>query len=332
MATIQDVARRAGVGVGTVSRVINQSSLVSEATRTRVQQVIDELGYRPSSLARALSLGRSTTLGVVVPFFTRASVVARLQGVADVIDRSDYDLVLYDVHTPEQRDRRFEFIRRADRAGVLVMSLAPSDDAVKALAAASVPVVFLDRRVDGLPHVFTDDVEGGRLATRHLIELGHTRIAFVGDRFDDTFGFTSSIDRLDGYRLAMADAGLAVPAGYVQMADHGRDEAHRQTRELLSLPEPPSAVVAASDLQAFGVLEAARDAGVDVPGQLSVIGYDDVPMAPYLGLTTVHQQLYESGSLAASMLIDLLAGTSLEEESVEVPTEIVIRRSTAPPA
>jgi LacI family transcriptional regulator len=332
VATIQDVARRAGVGVGTVSRVINESSLVSEATRTRVQAVIDELGYRPSSLARALSLGRSTTLAVIVPFFTRASAVARLSGVADAIDGSDYDLVLYDVHTPEQRDRRFELARRADRAGVIVVSIAPSDDAVKALAAASVPVVFLDRRVDGLPHVFTDDVEGGRTATRHLIEIGHTRVAFVGDRFDDAFGFTSSVDRLAGYRLAMADAGLAIPEGYEQVADHGRDEAHRQTRELLSLPEPPTAVVAASDLQAFGVMEAARDAGVDVPGQLSVIGYDDVPMAPYLGLTTVHQQLYESGSLAASMLIDILSGVTPDESSVEVPTELVIRRSTAPPA
>lgn len=331
MATIQDVARRAGVGVGTVSRVINESPLVSEATRTRVQQVIDEIGYRPSSLARALSLGRSTTLAVIVPFFTRSSVVARLRGVADVLDGSGYDLVLYDVHTPEQRDRRFDLAARADRAGVLIMSLAPSHDAVRALAAASVPVVFVDRRVEGLPHVFTDDVAGGRKATDHLIGLGHTRVAFVGDRFDESFGFTSSVDRLAGYRLAMAEAGLPVPAGYEQVADHGREEAHRQTRELLSLPERPTAIVAASDLQAFGVLEAARDAGVDVPGELSVIGYDDVPMAPYLGLTTVQQQLYETGAEAAALLIRLLADETLEEDSVELPTEIVIRRSTAPP-
>ena len=331
MATIQDVARRAGVGVGTVSRVLNGSALVSDATRLRVQAVINEIGYRPSSLARALSLGRSTTLAVIVPFFTRASVVARLRGVADVVDASDYDLVLYDVHTPEQRDRRFELASRADRAGVLIMSLAPSDEAVESLVAASVPIVFADRRVEGIPHVYTDDVAGGELATKHLIGLGHRRIAFIGDRYDDSFGFTSSIDRAEGFRRAMRDAGLTPHPEYEVFGEHGRNMAHGFTSRLLALPDPPTAILAASDWQAFGVLEAARDAGVDVPGDLSVVGYDDVDVARYLGLTTVKQPLYESGAEAATMLIARLSGEALECESHQLATELVIRRTTAPP-
>ncbi|MDX1690079.1 MAG: LacI family DNA-binding transcriptional regulator [Acidimicrobiia bacterium] len=325
------MARRAGVGVGTVSRVLNGSPLVSDATRERVQRVIDEIGYRPSSLARALSLGRSTTIAAIVPFFTRASVVQRLRGVADVIGESDYDLVLYDVHTPEQRDRRFELATRTDRAGVLIISLAPSDDVVKALAEAAVPVVFVDRRVEGLSSVWTDDEAGGAAATRHLIELGHERIAFVGDRTDDPFGFTSSRDRFTGHRRAMASAGLPLVEEYEVAGEHGRHMAHRFTSQLLELDEPPTAVFAASDWQAFGVLEAAHDAGVSVPGELSVVGYDDVDVARHLGLTTVRQPLYETGSRAAEMLVSALDGTAGEATSVELPTELVVRRTTAPP-
>ena len=330
--TIQDVARTADVGVGTVSRVLNNSPLVSEATRARVQQVIDDFGYRPSPLARALSLGYSTTVAAVIPYFTRPSVVLRLRGLADVIGPSDFDLVLYDVETPEQRDRRFTMMTRPARsAGMIMASLAVDDQVAAGLRESGAPAVFIDRRVEGLRCVWIDDVAGGESATRYLLGLGHERIAFVGDVHDEWFGFTSSYDRLDGYRQALAAAGLPDRPEYVRLAPHGREEAHRLTGELLSLPDPPTAVFAASDLQAFGVLEAARTGGLTVPGGLSVIGFDDIEVSPYLGLTTVRQPLYESGVRGAELLLGALAGDDPGETSVQLPLEIVERWTTGPP-
>ncbi len=333
MPTIQDVARQAGVGVGTVSRVINGSALVSESTRARVQVVIDELGYRPSTIARALSLGRSTTVAVIVPFFTQPSAVERLRGLADVINESDFDLVLFDVETPDQRDRRYEMAAHTDRAaGLVVVSLAVQPDVADRLGEAQVPVVFLDRRVVGIPHVFVDDVAGGEAATRHLIRLGHRRIAFVGDDNSVGFDFSSSVDRCAGYRLALARAGIPEREAFIRLGPASRREAHRLTGELLDLPGPPTAVFAASDLQAFGVIEAARDRGLSVPEDLSVMGFDDIDVSPYLGLSTVRQPLYQSGRRAAEMLLCLLSGDEEVPASVELPLEVVERRSTAPPA
>ena len=326
------MAREAGVGVGTVSRVLNNSPLVSAATRGRVQQVIDDLGYRPNPLARALSLGRSTTVAVVTPYFTRPSVVLRLQGLADVLAPSDYDLVLYDVETPQERDRRFEMMRRSTHsAGTIVASLGVDDAVAAGMRESGVPAVFIDRKVEGLPCVWIDDAAGGTLATRYLLGLGHERIAFVGDVHDEWFGFTSSYDRLEGYRRTLAGAGIADRPEYVRLAPHGREEAHRLTGELLALDQPPTAVFAASDLQAFGVMEAARAAGLTVPGGLSVVGFDDIEMSPYLGLTTVRQPLYESGVRAAELLLGALAGDEMAEPSVELPTEIVERSTTGAP-
>jgi DNA-binding LacI/PurR family transcriptional regulator len=332
LTTIQDVARQAGVGVGTVSRVINNSPLVSEATRARVQQVIDELGYRPSSLARALSLGRTTSVAAIVPFFTQPSTVERLRGLADVIKESDFDLVLFDVESADQRDERFEMASRTDRAaGLVIMSLAIDEGVVDRLSHARVPVVFLDRKVEGIPDVYIDDIAGGAMATRHLIDLGHRRIAFVGDDNTSGFDFTSSRDRLAGYRRALADAGIAGRDEYLRLGPPSRAAAHRLTDDLLELAEPPTAIFAASDLQAFGVIEGARERGLRVPGDLSVMGFDDIDVSPYLGLTTIRQPLYESGSRAAEMLLSLLSGDLEVPDSLELPIELVVRRSTGPP-
>ena len=327
------MAKAAGVGVGTVSRVLNDSPLVSDATRERVREVIQELGYRPSRVARALSLGRASTMAVIAPFFTRPSAVLRLRGLTEAINQSDYDLVLYAVETPAQRDDRLATASGSDRfAGVVVMSLAVDDPTLERLKLLEAPVVFIDRKVNGLSHVFVDDAEGGRIATRHLIELGHERIAFIGDEFDESFGFTSSADRGTGYCKALQNAGREVRPEYFRLAEHGREAANGITAELLALPEPPTAIFAASDLQAFGVLEAARSAGLRVPDDLSVIGFDDIEVSPYLGLTTVAQPLYNSGRKGAEILMGAISGDDHNgPPSVEMPLQLVVRKTTAPP-
>ncbi|HEY8527502.1 MAG TPA: LacI family DNA-binding transcriptional regulator [Acidimicrobiales bacterium] len=336
MVTIADVAAYAGVGAGTVSRVLNNSPRVSAETRARVLAAIEVLDYRPNPMARGLSRGRCQTLGAVVPFFTHASAVERLRGVMAGLDGSRYDLVLFNVESPVHRDEHLASLTRRDRAdGLLIVSLPPPAADLDRLAAAGVPVVLLDARGHGVPAVVTDDVEGGRIATRHLLELGHERIAFIGDDPANPFGFTSSAERERGYRESLAEAGLAERPGDVAHGPHVREVARELAGQLLDRGGEdgrPTAVFAASDTQALGVLEAARARGIRVPEDLSVVGFDDIEVSSYAGLTTVRQPLRESGRKAIGLLLEAL--TSEEPPPPEVHQlglELVVRSTTAPP-
>ena len=329
--TIADVAERAGVGVSTVSRVLNDGQ-VSGRARERVMAAMSDLAYRPRASARALASGSTGMVGLVIPFFTHPSAIERVRGVMAAMEETPFDLIVCDVGDPGQRDAylgRRAPVNRSD--GLLIVSLAPDDDEVDALLATGAPVVLVDAQHPRLPRVVIDDVHGGALATRHLLELGHERIAFVGDTSDPGFGFVSSRLRCEGYRGALAAAGVPVRDELQRTGPHGREVAHRLTDELLALPEPPTAIFAASDTQALGVLEAARTAGVDVPGDLSIVGFDDLEVAPYIGLTTVAQPLYESGRRGLERLLALIAGEDGGPLEEQLELRLELRRTTAPP-
>ena len=329
MTTIARVAEKAGVGVATVSRVINGSSAVSEATRRRVLDVVAELGYEPNATARALSTGRTRTVGVIAPFFTRPSVIERLRGVAPVLAAAGYQLILFDVETPEQRNAAFRSpIGRVD--GLLSFSLAPSRADLARLRAAEVPVVLVDHAHERLPSVVVDDVEGGRLATAHLVELGHQRIAFAGDTVDEVHGASASTRRCVGYQRALVDAGIAPSPELVKLRPHGQD-APVVVDDLLGLDDPPTAIFAASDQQALAVIDRLRARGARVPEDVSVVGFDDVELARYAGLTTVAQPLEISGTRGAELLLSALDGAQAPEPSQHLPLKLVVRGTTAPP-
>jgi DNA-binding LacI/PurR family transcriptional regulator len=320
MTTIAEVARRAGVGVATVSRVLNRSPRVSKPTRERVLEVIDELGYAPNAAARALSTGRTCTIGVVAPFFTQPSVVERLRGVSRAIAAAGYQLVLFDVEGP---DRFVDLAVGGRLDGLLCVSLRPSDEELERFAAAAVPVALIDAQHPGLPGVYIDDVDGGRLAAEHLLGLGHRRIAYIGDEETNPYGFTSSARRRIGAESAILAAGDQM---IVRRGQHSREHARIIAAELLASAEPPTAIFAGSDLQALGVLEAAEAAGLAVPGDLSVVGFDDIEVARYAGLTTVAQPLEESGTLGARLLLRTLDGKGGAVEKLEL--RLVVRRTS----
>jgi DNA-binding LacI/PurR family transcriptional regulator len=333
-ATIADVAAASGVGVGTVSRVINGAPNVREATRTSVLKVIDQLGYRPSHLAASLSRGTARTMAIVVPHLTRPSVVMRLAGALAVLDEQGYDTVVCNVDTPQQRDHHLAALTRRHRAdGVMVVSLRLSRQQLESFRRAGVPLVTVGVLAPGVPQTITDDVMGGRLATEHLLSLGHRRIGFVGDtahRMSATsLGFSSSQHRLSGYRRALAAAGTGYDPGLVRRGPFGPANAEALAAELLALPDRPSAIFAASDTQAMGVLTAADRCGIAVPGQLSVIGFDDIESAALLGLSTVRQPLENSGAEGARRLCALLRGERVRPLRQQLALEVVHRASTA---
>jgi LacI family transcriptional regulator len=335
-ATIRDVAKQAGVGLGTVSRVINDSPQVSQATRERVMSAIATLNFVPNPTARRLSLGKTLTIAAIVPWFTRPAEVERLRGVEHTLAESEYDLVLYNVETPEKRNTYFRDVPRSERAdGVLIVSLSPRDDDVERLAHSTLPIVLVDANhhsLRSLNRVITDDVAGGRAATQYLINLGHTRIGYISDPIDTPFNFTSSRDRLKGYRQALQAAGIPWRADFHGQGEHGRYEARRLACEMLQQPDRPTAIFAASDTQALGVLEAAQDLNLRVPEDLSVIGYDDIEISEYIGLTTIHQMLYESGKRGVELLLEVLINSAMNPQCDVLPTRLIVRKTTAAPA
>jgi DNA-binding LacI/PurR family transcriptional regulator len=325
--TIRDVARHAGVSSATVSRVLNDLPLVTGPTRERVLEAIDELDYRPSTAARGLTSGRWRAVGVVAPFFTSASAVERLGGVAERLAESQYSLVMHDVETLEQRAEALTAFARPDRIdGLLVISLPLADDEHAALEHDEFPIVLLDVSDASHPDLAIDDVHGGRLATEHLLAAGHARIGFVGDAPASPFGFTSSEDRRRGYLRALREAGIEPLMELQQRGPHGRVEAQRLADRLLDLVDPPTAIFAASDMQAVGVMEAVRSRGLRMPDDVAVIGFDDVELAEIVGLTTVRQPLRESGRRGAELLLARLESREPDRRPL-TPLAVVERRT-----
>ncbi|MEI7989679.1 MAG: LacI family DNA-binding transcriptional regulator [Chloroflexota bacterium] len=329
--TIRDVAKRAGVGIATVSRVLNDSPSVSEETRQRVLEAIADLNYTPNPIARRLSTGKTLTIGVIVPFFTLPDFVKRLQGVQQALSETEYDLVLFNVETLAQKDRYLSDLPRHARVdGVLVIALSPSNMQMDQFHQSSVPVVLIDASHPLAYQVVVDHVHGANLAMQHLISLGHRRIGFVGDHLNDPFEFIGTKQRFQGYREALADANLEFYPHYHQQGDHGREAARKMGHALLTLQEPPTAIFAASDTQAIGVMEAARELGLRIPDHLSVVGYNDIRDSEYMELTTIHQPLFDSGMAGVQLLLKAIETTPAEPEKVILPVELKIRRTTAP--
>jgi DNA-binding LacI/PurR family transcriptional regulator len=327
---ITDVAATAGVSVGTVSRVLNNSPNVRENTRRRVTEVMKRLNYRPSRLAVSLSRGRTRTVAILVPFLTRPSMVARLAGAIGVLDAEGFDTVVRNVETAGQRDRHLAALAARHGAdGAIVMSVRLHPEHLVALRANYLPLTMVDTEAPGVPCTVINDIQGGWLATQHLLSLGHRRIAFVGDTPAHELGFASTRRRLLGYRRALVQQGIQYDPAIVRLGEHSAAAAADLAQELLTLPDSPTAIFAASDTQALGVLAAAETCGRSVPADLSVIGYDDIDSAAQLGLSTVHQPLAESGARGAGRLCALIRGQLVRPLREELPLSVVARASTA---
>ena len=332
--TLRDVADHAGVSKATASRVLNGSRQVDPRTRQRVLEAMAELEYTPSNAARRLSIGRTLTLDVALWRLTTPQAAERLRGVEAVLSDAEFDLVIRNAETADKRDQALHRLPLAQRTdGLLVISLQPNDEETSDLMAAPVPVVVIDAYapdVQGLPHVVGDDVAGGETATSYLLGLGHRRIGFIGDQIDDPLA-PSTRHRYLGYERALAAAGLAISPELLGFGTHSRYEARDLTASMLTSQDRPTAIFAASDTQALGVISAAHEVGLRVPEDLSVVGYDDVEIASYVELTTVRQHLYESGRLGAEMLLSEVRSRSAEPPSIVLSPELVVRGTTAPP-
>lgn len=330
-ATIRDVAKHANVGVGTVSRVLNNSPSVSDETRQKVLDAIEELEYRPNPIARQLSTGRTLTIGVILPHLTMPSYVERLRGVQRALADTKYDLVLFSVENPHQRDTYFDDLSRTSRVdGILIISLPPTDRQAERFAKSHTPTVLVDAYHPDLCSIITDDIEGGKRVTEYLIQLGHRKIAFLGDYLETPF-HPSMRYRYQGYRESLEKANIPFLDEYLVEGHNDRTTARQLARQLLSLADPPTAIFAGCDTQAIGVLDTARSMGIRIPEDLSLIGYDGIRDAEYLNLTTIEQHLFDSGIDGVQLLINAMARNQDFPCRKYLPVELIIRGTTAPP-
>ena len=331
-ASIEDVAKLAGVSIATVSRSLRGLPDVAAATRDKVLAAAQELDYVASPFAARLASGRSSTLGVVVPFVNRWFFAEVLGAVEAVLSASGYDLLLHNLGDSAGRAQFFSMLpvrKRVD--AVLIVSLALTDDEVAALKTLELPVGVIGVHHPGLFSVRIDDVAAARTAVEHLLSLGHRRIGLIGGDTDDPMRFTPPHHRGTGYRQALRDAGIEPEESMERLGYFTVEGGEAAMLQLLELPERPTAVFAESDEMAYGAIRAIRRAGLQVPQDIAVIGFDDHSTADLLDLSTVRQPVGEQGALLAQHLLDTLT-KDREPSDLVLDTELVVRGSTVPAA
>jgi len=330
--TINDIAKRAGLSKASVSRALNGKQDVDPDTRQRVMKLAAQMGYVPSASARALSNGRSNCLGLLVPTLTWPWILEVLRGVAAEIESSGYSLILYTTAEGEESERAFmsQVVPAGAVDGLALVIPLGMLDYVERLAKGGLPVVVVDDRghYPDLPTVATTNVEGGRTATRHLIEQGRQRIAMLNGPHD----FGCNRERLEGYKSALQEAGLPFDPRHVTDSDFKETGGASAMSTLLEADPRLDAVFVANDIMAFGAMRALRSAGRRIPDDVAVVGFDDVPASAmtHPPLTTIRQPLYEMGRTAASMVMAAIRGEPIAQR-IELPTSLVIRESSGKP-
>jgi DNA-binding LacI/PurR family transcriptional regulator len=335
MVSQKDVARKAGVSFMTVSRVINNRSNVDDTTRKKVLKAVREMGYYPNILGRGLNINRTFSIGVIIPFtaqiFGTAYYIDVLKGIEKACADNSYEIVLCPkISENEKQDYLKLFLeRKAD--GVLIIAPEIDDPQVRLIDEKNVPCVVVDGRQQGKNIVFIDgdNVKGAVLATSHLISMGHRRIGFIkGWDF-----VRNGADRLNGYKTCLKEHGIAISEELIVAGDFTQQSGYEGMMKLLGLAERPSALFAGNDLMALGAMKAIQEKGLEIPKDISIVGYDNIQAAQFSvpPLTTVRQFSSDMGYVAADLLIKRINDKKCRTESRIFDVELVVRRSVAAP-
>jgi LacI family transcriptional regulator len=325
--TIHDVAVAAGVSVSTVSRVQNNKDDVAPETSERVRRVISEMGYASSLAARGMRSRRTNVIGLIMPDVANPYCIEVMRGVNEAIAHSDHDLIVYttgDIRkygTADQERRYVALLNGSITDGVIVVTPAAT------VFSTDAPLVAIDPNNESpdCPAIIATNRAGALAAMTYLIGLGHRRIGFITGRLE----LVSASRRLRGYKEGLAAAGIPLDENLIQIGDYTTEKAIGCTRTLLSLDDPPTAIFASSDMTAMGVYRVAKEAGVRIPEDLSVVGFDNIRESALLNppLTTVDQFISKMGALATDMVMRLVKGDALETHLHKIPTQLVVRNS-----
>jgi LacI family transcriptional regulator len=336
--TIYDVARNAGVSIATVSRVLNSPHQVSETTRQKVLQAIEELQFVPKAEASVRAKKGVGRIGVLTPSLTMPSFVERIEGVAHALQGTEYELIVYSVRNAKQLQHYLDMFSAARRLdGLIILSLPVDENALRRVVTNATQVVSVEVPNTVSCNITVDNVAGGRMAAMHLVEKGYRRCAYIGENIDSINTTGNCEKRLHGFREGLQDAGIELPEEYIRlfpltMEDAVQsihvEEAGQQTHALLDLPTPPQAIFTYSDMYAIGVMKALRLRKLNAPEDLAVLGFDNIHVADFMELSTVDQNLEESGRLAGEFLLSRLAGKSRAIQNIELQIHVEERSTT----
>ncbi len=336
MAGIEEVAKLAGVSTATVSRALSGNGSVSQATKLKVAHAAEALDYVVSSNASSLASGRTKNIGVVVPFLNRWFFSTVLEGAQQALLRDGYDITLYNLSgNGAERQSVFEhFLLRQRVDAVIAISLELTSNEVALLHRLKKPLVGVGGPISGVRTLAVDDAAVARLATEHLIALGHTRIGHIGGLLELDVDFHLPTNRRVGYENALQDAGIPVDPTLFRPADFTLQGGYHAAKQLLGNPTcRPTAIYAASDEMAIGAILATKDLGLSVPRDVSIVGVDDHDLSEFFGLTTVAQFPRAQGEKAVQLLMEELHPERHNpvQTTIALPFELIVRSSTATP-
>ena len=333
--TLKDIAERVGKSVPTVSRALANFPDISSETREEIQRVAQEMGYVPNITARNLQKQHTDTVSLILPVANHLKISDPffsefLSGVVETTTNSNFSLILISSEQETERETYLKLIRNSQVDGFIVMRTRQQDKRIDLLNSQNIPFVAFGRIAgeNDFPFVDSNDELGIRLVVDHLVELGHTRLGFIAE---PTL-FTKSSNRLQGYLQGLRAHGLAYDPNLIVEANFRQPSGKISSETLLSLPEPPTAIIASNDLLALGALNAAQEHHLEVGKDISITGYDDILLAEYATppLTTVNQPAYQFGTQLTDMLIKIIRKETLEEQHILHAPSLVIRQSTAP--
>lgn len=334
MANMKDIAKIAGVSLGTVSHVLNNSAGVREPLRQRVLAAVQAASYQPSQLARGLRRVKTNMIGMIIPDITNPFFPAVVRGVEDVAYKRSYRIVLCNTdNDPSKEISYLNELRSYRPAGLLVIPAADSGIAehLKAVASSGPPVVCIDRRPDGWSGdtVLVANEAGAYSATRHLLRVGHRNLAVI----TGPMHLTNAAERLRGFKRALGEARVPIAPEFIQEARFDRHSGYEAAKRVLRMLPRPTAIFACNDLMAFGVLLAAREMNLGCPEELSIVGFDNLDFTEFTAppLTTVQQPGYQLGATAARLLLERIDGSKQGGRKIVLPTELKIRHSVAAP-
>ena len=325
--TIYDVAKLSGVSISTISRVLNAPDKVNSNTHKRVMDAIDRLGFIPRAEARARALQNTARIGVLTPFFTAPSFVQRLRGVASALSKANYELVIYPVDSIDHLQGYISSIPLMQNIdGLIIMSLSLEDHDAQRLSNNGMETVLIEYSHPELNSILINDLHGGRLVAEHLVSKGHKTFAFLGDiEPPEKFAIHPVKSRLAGFKQVLQEAGFSLPKAYIRSCPYTQKESRQAALELLNLPKPPTAIFAASDIQALSVMKVARQLNIKIPDDLAIVGFDDIDVAEHVDLTTIRQHLDESGRLAAEILLARISEHGRPLQHINLPLNLIER-------
>lgn len=333
MSTIIDVARLAGVSTATVSRVINLPHKVRDKTRAKVLQAMEKCNYQYNALARGFVTKKSNTIGLIIPTINNQVFADSTLGVQEYADQQNIKVILGNsYYKRSQEENLVKLLRESQVDGLIITTTDIRGELLKSMADEGFPFVLLfsTLKKGSYSAVGIDNYRGGYLATEHLISLGHRRIGMVAGNFTVT---DRSFHRWHGYKKSLKDNGIDYDKGLLVQTDYSLSCGRDAIKRLLKQPSPPTAVFCSNDYIAMGAIKGAREAGLSLPKEMSIVGFDDMQTASYMvpALTTIHQPAYEMGRRAAEMLLELLAGEGKRMQDM-METRLVVRESTCSPA